>query len=146
MRIDFRAPRFQRRLSVAVILLLLSVFLLTALQIGDRMHGSADSVRTGSEAQLSAGSTDALPETDNRQIFCSVHGSVNAFAKLALGNMGGSQNRLSGRTLRVLFNFLILTVFIEGAGLMLSLSGDGLRFNPSSQDISEKISSFRLNN
>ncbi len=146
MRMDFRRPCFQRRLSFAVLMLLLSVFLLTAFQSVDRVQTSADAVRTGSEAQLSAGSTDALPETDNRQIFCTVHGSVNSFAKLALRSMGGNQNRLSGRTLRVLFSFFMFAFCIESAGASLSRSGDGLGFIPSSQDISEKISSFRLNN
>ena len=145
MRINFRTPCFQRRLSFAVILLLLSVFLLTAFCSGDHASASADAVRTGSEAQLTAGSTDALPETDNRQIFSAVHGGVSSFVKLVCGNAGG-QNRLSGRTTRVLFDFFMFTFCIESAGHMLSLSGDGLYFTPSSQDISEKISSFRLNN
>ena len=149
MRICFSAPCFQKRLSFTVILLLLSVFLLTAFQSGDRMHSmhsASESVCTDSKMQLSAGSTDALPETDNRQIFSALHGSVNSFAKLVRSNVGGSQNRLSGRTMRVLFSFFMFAFCIESAGLMLSLSGDGLRFMPSSQDISEKISSFRLNN
>lgn len=149
MRIDFRTPCFQRRLSFAVVLLLLSVFLLTAFQSGDRMHSAhsvSESVCTDGETQLTAGSTDALPETDNRQIFSALHGSVNSFAKLVRSNVGGGQNRLSGRSLRVLFSFFMFAFFIESAGLMLSLSGDGSRFTPSSQDISEKISSFRLNN
>ncbi len=146
MRINFRTPCFQRRLSFAVLLLLLSVFLLTAFCSGDRVSASTDVVRTSSEAQLTAGSTDALPETDNRQIFSAVHGGVSSFAKLVCSNVGGGQNRLSGRTTRVLFGFFMFAFCIESAGLMLSLSGDSLYFTPSSQDISEKISSFRLNN
>lgn len=109
-------------------------------------HGVSESVCTDSETQLTAGSTDALPETDNRQIFSALHASVNNFAKLVCANAGSSQNRLSGRSLRVLFSFFMFAFCIESAGLMLSLSGDGSRFTPSSQDISEKISSFRLNN
>ena len=145
MRIGFRMPRFQRRLSVAVVLLIFSFFLLTAFCFGDRMHGSADSVRIGSETQLTAGSANALPESDNRQIFSVCH-STSSFVKLVCGNVGGDQNRLGGRALRVLFSFFMFAFCIEGAGRMLSRSGDGIHFISSSQDITEKISSFRMNN
>ena len=146
MRIGFRTPRFQRRLSVAVVLLIFSFFLLTAFCFGDRMHGaSADSVRIGSETQLTAGSANTLPESDNRQIFSVCH-STSSFVKLVCGNVGGGQNRFNGRAMRVLFSFFMFAFCIECAGCMLSRSGDGLHFISSSQDITEKIFSFRMNN